>query len=157
MFRVLVPAVAARGPVAFVGRSGTGTEPAGTVLGGPVMGWSLHHEDAQTKLAYGVANTDPLALMVSCRPGDATAVVYDDGQPDGARAVGNEGGSTIDPLAGGAAVETRLAVSDPALQNPALPGRSAVRGDAGRLPIAASPDERRLVGEFLAYCSPARV
>jgi hypothetical protein len=32
----------------------------------------------------------------------------------------------------------------------------AVRGEPGVLQIAATPDERRLVADFLAYCSPVR-
>ncbi len=157
MFKVLVPAVAALGLVLFAAQSGAGASPAGTAVGGPVMGWSVHHEGALAKLAYGVANTDQLALMVTCMPGDANAVVYGDVQPEGARpAQAGPAAQPADPLSGGAAIETRITLSDPALLGLARQGRMAVRGEPGVLQIAATPDERRLVADFLAYCSPVR-
>lgn len=156
MFKVLVPAVVALGLVAFAARSGAGTAPVPMSGGAPVMGWSVHHEGALAKLAYGVANSDQLALMVTCMPGDSSAVVYGDVQPEGARSHRNGGSSEVDPLSGGPAEATRLTLSDPSLRNLARRGKMAVRGDAGVFQIAASPNERRLVGEFLAYCSPAR-
>jgi len=62
----------------------------------------------------------------------------------------------IDPLSGGDAEETTIPVNDPALVGLARNGRMAVTGDAGRFQLAASTEERRLVRDFLAYCSPGR-
>lgn len=156
MFKVLVPAVAALGLVAFAAQSSDVAPEGATagVMAAPVMGWSVHHEGALAKLAYGVANSDQLALMVTCMPGDRTAAVYGDVQVEGARLT--QARIEIDPLSGGAAEETTLPVNDPALAGLARDGRMTVVGDAGRFQLAASTEERRLVRDFLSYCSPGR-
>jgi len=156
MFKVLVPAVAALGLVAFAAQSrdvAPEVEAQG-VIAAPVMSWSVHHEGALAKLAYGVANSDQLALMVTCMPGDATAAVYGDVQIEGARLT--QASLQIDPLSGGDAEETLVPISDPALAGLARTGRMTVVGDAGRFQLAASGEERRVVRDFLAYCSPGR-
>jgi hypothetical protein len=156
MFKVLIPAVAALGLVAFAAQSRDVTPEveAKGVMAMPVMSWSVHHEGALAKLAYGVANSDQLALMVTCMPGDATAAVYGDVQVEGARVM--NASYAVDPLSGGEAEETRIAVNDPSLAGLAREGRMTVTGDAGRFQLAASTEERRLVRDFLAYCSPSR-
>ncbi len=156
MFKVLIPAVAALGLVAFAAQSrdvAPEIEAEG-VMAAPVMGWSVHHEGALAKLAYGVANSDQLALMVTCMPGDRTAAVYGDVQLEGARLT--HASFAIDPLSGGDAEETLIPVNDPALSGLAERGRMTVIGDAGRFQLAATSEERRLVRDFLAYCSPDR-
>ena len=156
MFKVLVPAVAALGLVAFAAQSRDVAPEIETqgVMAAPVMGWSVHHEGALAKLAYGVANSDQLALMVTCIPGEATAAVYGDVQVEGARLT--HASYEIDPLSAGDAEETTIRVNDPALAGLAQNGRMTVVGDAGRFQLAASSEERRLVRDFLAYCSPGR-
>lgn len=155
MFKVLIPAVAALGLVAFTAQSrdvSPEVESAG-VMATPVMSWSVHHEGALAKLAYGVANSDQLALMVTCLPGDATAAVYGDVQIEGARMM--QTSFVVDPLSSDAE-ETRIPVRDPALAGLASEGRMTVVGYAGRFQLAATGEERRLVSDFLAYCSPDR-
>ncbi len=155
MFKVLIPAVAALGLVAFAAQSrdvAPEVEAADT-MATPVMSWSVHHEGALAKLAYGVANSDQLALMVTCMPGDTTAVVYGDVQVEGARLM--QTNFAVDPLSSDAE-ETRIPVGDPALAGLAQDGRMTVIGDAGRFQLAASREERRVVRDFLAYCSPGR-
>lgn len=156
MFKVLVPAVAVLGLIAFAAQShdvAPEVEAAG-VMAAPVMGWSVHHEGALAKLAYGVADSDHLALMVTCMPGDTTAVVYGDVQIEGAGLT--QASLQIDPLSGGDAGETTIPVNDPALAGLARTGRMTVIGDAGQFQLAASIEDRRLVRDFLAYCSPGR-
>jgi hypothetical protein len=156
MFKVLAPAVAALGLIAFAAQS-RDVSPEATVEGGvaaPAMSWSVHHEGALAKLAYGVAHSDQLALMVTCMPGQANAAVYGDVQIEGARLT--QASLQIDPLSGGDAEETLIPVNDPALGALARTGRMTVVGDAGRFQLAATGDERRVIGEFLAYCSPGR-
>ena len=161
MFKVLIPAVAALGLVAFAAQShdvaseaATGDVVAQGEMTLPVMGWSVHHEGALAKLAYGVANSDQLALMVTCMPGEATAAVYGDVQVEGARLT--HASYSVDPLSGGEAEETQISLNDPSLTALAREGRMTVTGDAGRFRLAASSEERRLVRDFLAYCSPSR-
>lgn len=160
MFKVLIPAVAALGLVAFAAQSRDVAPEAGVQMGAegvmaaPVMGWSVHHEGALAKLAYGVANSDQLALMVTCMPGDRTAAVYGDVQVESARLT--NASYAVDPLSGGEAEETLIPINDPSLTGLAREGRMTVTGDAGRFQLAASSEERRLVRDFLAYCSPSR-
>lgn len=158
MFKILIPAVAALGLIAFAAQSqGADVNGVEASRSTPVMSWSVHHEGALAKLAYGVANSDQLALMVSCQPGDATAVVYGDVQPEAAGLIqASLPSQAVDPLSGGEADETRISLNDPALTGLASGGRMTVRGDAGLFQLAASQDERRMVGDFLAYCSAGR-
>ncbi len=154
MFKVLVPAVAALGLIAFAAQSQTSAPEVDATMTTPVMSWSVHHEGALAKLAYGVANSDQLALMVTCMPGDATAAVYGDVQIDGASLT--QASLRVDPLSGGEAEETRIAVNSPSLASLASHGRMTVVGDAGRFQLAATGEERRVVSDFLAYCSAGR-
>lgn len=154
MFKILIPAVAALGLVAFAAQSRDVAPEVEAGMAMPVMGWSVHHEGALAKLAYGVANSDQLALMVTCMPGDTTAAVYGDVRIEGARLMNAD--YAIDPLSGGEAEETVIAVNDPSLTGLARDGRMVVIGDAGRFQLEASNEDRRLVRDFLAYCSPGR-
>jgi hypothetical protein len=159
MLKVLVPAVAALGLFAFALQSeGRPAEPSVGALETPVMGWSVHYEGALAKLAFGVAQSDQLALMMTCVPGDAAATVYGDVQPEGAGLMrAGLASQPVDPLSAGEAIESRIALGDPALRGLVRHGRLTVRGDAGLFQLAATREERRLVGDFLAYCSPGRV
>ena len=160
MFKVLVPAVAALGLVAFAAQSGSMMARSGLddapLLGG-AMGWHLSHDGAIAKLAYGIENSDQLALMVTCMPGDASAVVYGDVQPLGGRLIqASMGPAPIDPLSGGDAMESRISLHDVGLRALADRGQMDVQGEAGTFSIKANREERRVVGEFLAYCAQGR-
>jgi hypothetical protein len=102
MFKILVPAVAALGLVAFAAKtqdwSHEDAEPAAAMTAAsamPVMGWHLSYEGSMAKLAYGVENSDQLAMMVTCAPGDRSAVIYGDVLPASPRlaqaSMGGEG------------------------------------------------------------------
>lgn len=156
MFKVLVPAVAALGLVAFAAKtqdwSHDDAEPsAGSVAVGamaqPVMGWHLSYEGSMAKLAYGVENSDQLAMMVTCAPGDRSAVVYGDVLPASPRLAQASLGAPED--------EARIAVTDPALLSLARNGVMPVVGEAGPTRIHASDAERRVVSGFLSYCDRA--
>ncbi len=155
MFKVLIPAAAALGLVAFAAQSqGAASEPEMTQ---PVMSWTLHHDGEFAKLAYGVPNSDLLAIMVACAPGDRLASVYGDVRLETAQVVqASYGAQPIDPLSGGLAQEVRIAVNDPALVRLAERGRLTVQGDAGRFTLTADREDRRLVHDFLAYCGAER-
>ena len=122
-----------------------------------MMGWHLSHEGQLAKLAYGVANSDQLALMMTCEPGQSQAVVYGDVQPASPKLVkASMAPAAIDPLAGGLADEARISMRDPALRQFARLGKLPVEGEAGRFELTASRDERRLIGDFFAYCGTDR-
>lgn len=151
MFKILIPAVAALGLTAFAAHTAsfdfTG-QPAA-----PAMGWHLSNEGPMAKLSYGVENSDQLALMMTCEPGDATAVVYGDVQPVGARLVqAAYAPGEIDPLSGGGLSEARVPLRSGGVTDLAQTGRMRISGDGGASTLRATNQERRIVGQFLAYC-----
>lgn len=156
MFRILIPAVAAMGLVAFAAQTRT---PTYDINAEPVaMGWHLSHEGAMAKLAYGVENSDQLALMLTCEPGRSGVIVYGAVHPLSPQLIQAAGHPTeLDPLSGGDATEVRIALRDPTLQSLASRGILRVRGDAGDFDLRAAPDEQRVAANFLAYCGSARV
>lgn len=155
MFKIAIPAVAALGLIAFAAQSqATNLD----VQSGPApMGWHLSHEGSLAKLAYGVENSDQLALMMTCERGQTQAVVYGDVQPASPRVIKASMESAIDPLSGDLSSEARISVRDPALQQLIRNGKLAVEADAGRFELSATPAERRLIGDFFAYCGSDRV
>ncbi len=155
MFKFVLPAVAVLGLTAFAAQSySPDAEP---VTAAPVMGWHLSHEPGIAKLAYGVENSDQLALMLMCEPGRSAATVYGEVQPKAARlSQASMGPVETDPLSGGDAFETRVSLRDPAMQSLARRGKLDVQGEAGDFTLEASAAERRLIGEFFAYCATSR-
>ena len=156
MFKILVPAVAAMGLVAFAAQTRT---PTYDVSAAPVaMGWHFSHEGTLAKLAYGVENSDQLALMMTCEPGRSSVEVYGVVQPLAPHLVqAVDRSEELDPLSGGDATEVRISLRDPSLQSLASRGVLRVRGDAGDFDLTAAPDEQRAAASFLAYCGSARV
>lgn len=155
MLKVLIPAVAVLGLVAFAARTQTPDAPVPheTVA----MAWHVSHEGTMVKVAYGVANSDQLALMITCAPGDTAAVVYGDVQPTGARLTrASMSVQPVDPMSGGAMAETRLGLTDPGLRRLAGAGVMRVSGEAGEFDLRATSDERRAIADALAYCATGR-
>ena len=153
MLKFLVPAAAALGLVAFAAQ----TEATDALRAGePAMGWSLTHEGDMAKLAYGVPDSDQLALMMTCSPGDRTVLVYGDVQPDTPRMVQAAYPAPIDGLTEGEFEESRIPVGDAALVGLGRFGRLPVLADAGAFVLKADRGEQRLAREFLAYCASAR-
>lgn len=156
MFKVMIPAAACLALVAFAAQT-QATDDASATEAAPVMGWHVSHEGSTAKLAYGVENSDQLALMMTCAPGDSSAVVYGDVQPDTPRLVrASMGPAPIDPLSDGEAYETRIPLRDANLTRLAAGGGMTVVGDAGRFQLAATQDERQAIAGFLAYCGSSR-
>jgi hypothetical protein len=155
MIKFAIPAVAALGLIAFAAQSrATDAEVQGSLA---QMGWHLSYEGSLAKLAYGVENSDQLALMMTCEPGQAQAVIYGDVQPAGPRLLKASITAAIDPLSGSLSDEKRISVRDPALQRLLRSGKLPVEADAGTFELAANPVERQRIGEFFAYCGSDRV
>ncbi|MDP1914359.1 hypothetical protein [Brevundimonas sp.] len=155
MLKIAIPAVAALGLIAFAARSQATNLDVQT--GAAPMGWHLSHEGSLAKLAYGVENSDQVALMMTCERGQTQATVYGDVQPASPRLIKTSTAAAIDPLGGELAAETRISVRDPALRQLARSGKLAVEADAGQFELSANPAERRLIGDFFAYCGSERV
>lgn len=151
MLKSLLPAAAALSLAALAGQAMTSAPAA---PGEGVAGWHLLHEGSMAKLAYGLADSDQVALMLTCSPGDRSAVVYGDVQPQSpALTPIAQGPQPIDPLSDGEAFETRLPLTDAVLTGLARGGRMAVQTEAGVQQIRASRAERRMVQGFLSYCA----
>ena len=157
MFKFAIPAVAALGLIAVAAQS-RATDAAPDAVAPTPMGWHLSHEGPMAKLAYGVANSDQLALMMTCEPGQAQAIVYGDVQPASPRLrKASMTYAAIDPLSGELADEARISLRDPVLLKLARRGALEVEGDAGHFELTADADERRLVSAFFAYCGTEAV
>lgn len=154
MFKIVIPAVAALGLIAVAAQS-QATNVVVEADSAP-MGWHLSHEGSLAKLAYGVENSDQLALMMTCQRGQTQAAVYGDVQPASSRLIKASVTAAIDPISGGLVDETQISIRDPSLQKLALTGKLAVEADAGQFELSASPAERRLINEFFAYCGSDR-
>ena len=154
MFKFAIPAVVALGLIALTARSQASNLDVQTEA--TPMGWHLSHEGTLAKLAYGVENSDQLALMITCEPGQTQAMLYGDVQPASTRQVKASASTRIDPLSGGLTDEARISLRDPTLQQLALYGRLAVEAGADAFELSASPAERRQIRAFLAYCGSAR-
>lgn len=155
MFKIAIPAVAALGLIAFAAQSQPTV--ADVQTGVAPMGWHLSHEGTMAKLAYGVANSDQLALMLTCEPGQSQAIVYGDVQPVGPRLIkASTAAVAIDPLGGGLADEARIPLEAPAMQQLVRRGKLPVDGEAGRFELTATSEERGLISAFFAYCGTDR-
>lgn len=155
MLKIAIPAVAALGLIAIAAQSqatDSGSQPDAAP-----MGWHLSHEGSLAKLAYGVENSDQLALMLTCGPGQSEAAVYGDVRPASPRLHRIATAGPIDPLTGDLFRESRISVRDPALRRLALSGELLVEAEAGMFRLSATRDERRLIGDFFAYCGTDRV
>jgi len=151
MLKSIAPAVAALGLAALAGQAMT--TPA-TLSGDSAAGWHLLHEGSMAKLAYGLPDSDQVALMLTCSPGDRSAVIYGDAQPQSAVLTpASMGPQPVDPLSDGEAYEARLPLTDASLTALARSGRMAVQTEAGEQHIRASRAERRMVQNFLGYCA----
>jgi len=153
MFKVLIPAVACVALVAVSAR----TQTFDAAPAEPAMAWRLAYEGPLAKLTYGAANSDQLAVMITCEPGQGDAVVYGEAHPDSPRLVqASAAPAPADPLTGGAAYETRIALDDPTLTALASQGALRLVGDHGPLVLAAGRADRRLASDMLAYCGSSR-
>lgn len=151
MLKFAIPAVAALGLIAFAARSQATNSDALTSVA--PMGWHLSHEGDLAKLAYGVANSDQLALIMACEPGQAQAVLYGDVKPVGPKFhKASMTNTVIDPLSGGLDDEVRVSIDHPSLKQLARRGKLEVEGDAGAFELTATREERILIGDFFAYC-----
>ena len=160
MFKVLVPAVAALGLVAFAASTQsadieTGASTTEPVASAPVA-WPLSHDGDVAKLAYGASNSDLIALMVTCAAGSTDVAIYGDMRPIAAELINTSAPAMPDPLSGGMASETIMPLSDAGLRDLADKGRMAVKGGEQTFQLAATQQERRVVGRFLSYCETGR-
>lgn len=158
---LIAVAVAASGLAAVLGttQADAAPEPVTTAPAAPAMGWHLIQEGAQAKLAYGVAQSDHIALMMSCEAGaDAVEVfaVVPGTAPDMALASGGRmtelaAAPSIDPLSGALAIATQVAADSAALERFKSTGELALVADDPRR-LDARGAERQAVDAFFRHC-----
>ena len=167
MLKILIPAVAALGLVAHAAQSYTaedGTAPA--VINSlavtpveiappaPALDWHFHKEGDTAKLAYGVANSDQLVLMLTCTAGDDKVATL-----GAVRAVADTTSaeqSYEDPMTGGVLHEAEIDRSDAALDALAATGTLTVETANGMTALGSSASDKAAVKAFFASCGTAR-
>ena len=170
MFKILIPAVAALGLVAHAAQSytaedGVAAAPIMLVAGTPVeaapatpaMDWHFHTEGDTAKLAYGVANSDQLVLMLMCTPGADKVSALGSVRAEADTASGQS--SYRDPMTGGILHESEIARHDAALADLAATGKMTVVSHQGKVAIGSDPEsamaDQEAVKAFFASCGTA--
>lgn len=135
-------------------------EPA-PVLEHAVAGWHLLHEGNRAKLAYGVANSDQILVMLSCAAGDQAVEVFGLAAPEADRVTLTSASlrspiqvePVYDPMSGEMAVETTLPVQAEALEGFRATGRLTLTADTGEVvPAHAMQAELSDVRAFFDHC-----
>jgi hypothetical protein len=151
MFKVLIPAAATLALIAAAAQSQSGTR-AETDLHDPLpMAWYLSQEGDMARLAYGLANSDQLLIMLTCAPGDARVRSYGTVTPAGADLP--EGPAPMDPLLGLAMAGVTMDVNAPALRTLREEGRLPVLAQTGRSTLSAAEPDKAVIAGFFAHCA----
>ena len=154
MFKVLIPALGLLGLVTVGARAPSAAE-------AQPMGWHLTYEGPVAKLAYGVANSDQLVLMLACDAGSDAAYVWGAVEPQASSVVLAANGvatraeprEVIDAMTGAPAMETVVSMRDPAMRAFTRTGALTVTGDAGEFNMPADHDEKALIAQFSDHCA----
>ena len=150
MLKIALPAVAALGLAAFAAQTmATDTQVVPEGIDG--MAWHVNHDGPEARLFYGVANSDQLAVMMSCRIGDGEIVTMGAVHPVAARSAGSIE-ADIDPLSGDLIEMRALSADDPAMARLVRAGRLGVEGPEHRFDLPATQTERQSIRAFLDDC-----
>ncbi|MFW2343604.1 hypothetical protein [Brevundimonas sp.] len=166
MFKILIPAVAALGLVAHAAQSYTAEDgvTAAPVIAAaatsvdaapsaPAMDWHFHSEGDTAKLAYGVANSDQLVLMLTCQTGQDMISALGSVRTEAETAT--EQTSYRDPMTGGILHEAEINRHDAALADLAATGKMTVVSDQGKVAIGSDATDQEAVKAFFASCGSA--
>ena len=124
-------------------------------------GWHLLYEGDRAKLAYGVANSDQIVVMMSCAAGDETVDVFGLAAPEADQVTLTSASMrspiavapTFDPISGSMAVETSLPMGADALEGFRESGRLTLAADTGEATaVHADADELASVRDFFDHC-----
>ena len=161
--RKLLILLTAAGACAGLGGCFTDMDSAPKLAGG--FGLYFQDEGPDVKLAYGVADSDDVALMLQCSKGTGEVQITDVAR-DSARPmlllISNDGVSVLaaglqaNPEGAAPLLAAQTSVDSPALAAFRHSGRISVRNGDFRYAITATQSERGEVGRFFAACGPAR-
>ena len=166
MFKILIPAVAALGLVAHAAQSYTAESgavsvpvallaetPVDVAPAAPAMDWHFHTEGDTAKLAYGIANSDQLVLMLSCKTGEDTIATLGSVRADADTATDET--AYTDPMTGSILHESEIDRHDAALAELAATGKMAVISDQGKMTLGQASADVQAVKAFFASCGSA--
>lgn len=171
MLKILIPAVASLGLVAHAAQSFTAedgvaaapimrvaeapadTAPADVSPVAPVMDWHFHTGGDTAKLAWGIANSDQLALMLTCTRGEDKVSAL--GSVRAMADTATDQTSYTDPMTGGILHEAGIARHDAALADLAATGKMTVVSDQGKVALGSDMADQEAVKAFFASCGSA--
>lgn len=167
MLKILIPAVAALGLVAHAAQSYTAEEGVAPTLldsvatapveiapPAPALDWHFHKEGDTAKLAYGVANSDQLVLMLTCTAGDDKVATL--GSVRAVAETASDEQSYEDPMTGGVLHEAAIDKADSALNALAATGTMTVETANGMTALGTSSSDKAAVKAFFASCGTPR-
>lgn len=167
MLKILIPAVAALGLVAHAAQSYTAEEGVAPTLldsvatapveiapPAPALDWHFHKEGDTAKLAYGVANSDQLVLMLTCTAGDDKVSAL--GSVRAVAETASDEQSYEDPMTGGVLHEAAIDKADSALNALAATGTMTVETANGMTALGTSASDKAAVKAFFASCGTPR-
>lgn len=117
----------------------------------PVMDWHFTHEGETVKLAYGLAYSDQLLVMLTCAPGSGRVNALGSVRAASDRA--RDKGRIDDPLTGGMLHQAEMSLTDPVLVDLAETGQLRVVGEAGQARLSAKTPDKSAVDQFFVYCA----
>jgi hypothetical protein len=160
-------ALFAAGACVALGGCFTGSDPAPKLAPQAAGGFGLFFQDegSDVKLAYGVANSDDVGLMLECAKGSGAVQITDvarDQGPPSLLLVSSQGNSVLatslqpNPEGQAPLLSAETSVGSPALAAFRRGGNLEVRNSGFRYLISATNAERLAVAQFFAACGPAK-
>jgi hypothetical protein len=153
MLKYLIPVAATVAFAAFAAQSRSEAVVDETPVDGR-LAWHLSHEGDMAKLAYGVAHSDQIVIMLTCAPGDAQAQAFGVVTPAGVAV--QEGPAPVDPLTGLAMADVAVDMNSRTMASLRDGGAMPVVGEAGPADLPVTPGDKAVIDGFFAHCGATR-
>jgi len=153
MLKYLIPVAATVAFAAFAAQSRSEAVIDETPVDGR-LAWHLSHEGEMAKLAYGVAHSDQIVIMLTCAPGDAQAQAFGVVTPAGVDVA--EGPAPVDPLTGLAMADVAVDMNSRTMASLRDGGAMPVVGEAGPADLRVTPGDKAVIDGFFAHCGATR-
>ncbi|HEV2081073.1 MAG TPA: hypothetical protein VGR32_01330 [Brevundimonas sp.] len=153
MLKYLIPVAATLSLVAFAAQSRSEAVIDEAPLDG-ALAWHLSHEGETAKLAYGVAHSDQIVIMLTCAPGDRQVQAFGVVTPAGAAV--EEGPAPVDPLTGLAMSDVAVGLNSRALTSLRDGGVLPVVGEAGPADLPVTRGDKAVIDGFFTHCGATR-
>lgn len=153
MLKYLIPVAATLSLVAFAAQSRSEAVIDETPLEGG-LAWHLSREGETAKLAYGVAHSDQIVIMLTCAPGDRQVQAFGVVTPTGAAV--EEGPVPVDPLTGLAMSDVAVDIDSEALTSLRDRDGLPVMGEAGPADLPVTQGDKAVIDGFFSHCGATR-